>query len=317
MSNTSNTTVNTVNKIPENLKKRLLLSNAKYNVSLNNKSHTSDTYAAAFIGYLNLGPLEALENDPCSQIFVNNKTVCIKQYEIGTFISDCLKAYKMFTTQEYKPFSNIISSSSTQRLVSSFDVYKSGYFYQIRSQFKKKDESTESAFYLEENDENDANWLYTQRGVVFSQEKLHVLLSHLDFLLLSTLHQNDVGQRYLSEIYEGCQESQSTIILDKFFENLDLCEVNTMPYLARRKKIKELVRNYAKYYLGPTKKETMGDFTKSKIIQNLVINFNLVCAVLSVLKFFFFKFICPIENVKSLPSTVGQQTTPLNSTKIT
>ena len=317
MSNISNNnpTVNSVNnKLPENLKKRLLLSNANYNVSLTNKSNTSDTFAAAFIGYLNLGPLEALENDPSSQIFVNTKTVMIKHSEIGSFISDCLKAYKMFLSQEYKSFSNIISSSSTQRLVSSFDVYKSGYFYQIRSQFKKKDESTESTFYVEESDENDANWLYTQRGVVFSQEKLHVLLSHLDFLLLSTIPQNDFGQRYLSEIYEACQESQNMIILDKFFESIDLRDINTMSYLARRKKIKELITNYGKYYLIP-KKKPLQEFQKSKIVQNLMFKFNLVCSVLSVLKFFFFKYVCPIENFNTLPSMVGQQSTSLNSVR--
>ena len=313
-SNTNNTAVSSGNsKLPEGLKKRLLFSNSNYNVPLTNKTNTSDTYAAAFIGYLNLGPIEAVENDPSSQIFVNNKTVMIKLYEIGDFISDCLKAYKMFLSQEYQSFSNIISSSSTQRLVSSFDVYKTGYFYQIRVQFKKKvdyETAHENNFFIdEEEDEKDTNWLYTQKGIIFSQEKLKVLLSHLDYLLLSTVPLNDSGQRYLSEIYEACQETQNTIIADEFFKNIDLRDINSMTYMARRKKIKELLTNYGKYYLNP-KKKPLQDFQRSKIVHNLMHKFNLVCAVLAILKYFFFKYV--VENANSMPSMIGQQTSPLN-----
>ena len=70
--NNSPTNSNNVNnhKLPEALKKKLLLSNANYNVSLVNNSG-SVTYAAAYVGYLNFGPLEAVENDPSNQIFVN------------------------------------------------------------------------------------------------------------------------------------------------------------------------------------------------------------------------------------------------------
>ena len=315
MNNTSinNQTV-TNSKLPEGVKKRLLLSNSNYNIALVNNS-SPITYAASYIGYLNFGPLETQENDPSNQIFVHNQTVSLRHLEIAPFINDCLKAYKMLITKEYKPFSNIITSNANQRLISSFDSYKSGYFYQLRIQFKKKPEEQENQFSLDNyvGNENDSDWLWTQKGIVFSYEKLNQLLSHFDFLLLSTLPSNDSGQRYLSEIYEAAQESQNGIILDDFFKNLDLNEVNTMSFIARRKKLRELLTNYGKFYLA-VKKKPLQDFQKNKILNNLMHKFTLVCSLLAVLKYFFFKYVLPINNnfLTNDSANIGQQSIQVN-----
>ena len=310
-----NNNVNNINKsfsnangkIPDGVKKRLLLSGTNYNIALTGGNTVC--YVGSYAGYINLGPLEPVDNDPSSQMFVNSQTVMINQQALPGFINDCLRAYKMLVSKDYEPFTNVLTSNQNQRLISSFESYQNSYIYQIRIQFcKRTDENSKENSYLENDEEN---WIFTQKGVVFSFEKLHTLLSHFDFIIMSTLPQNDSGQRYMAELYEACQESNANSpILEDFFKNLDMTEINTLSYIARRKKIKELVSNYGKYYLA-VKRKPLQEFTRSKIVHNLMYKFQIVCCLLSVLKNFFFKYIAPAETFSG--GNVGQMAIAMNN----
>lgn len=263
-------------------KKNLLISKARYHSTLSET--TNSVNVASFPGCLAMGVVTNTEDDS-QLVFIPQKTVLLYHDCIAQFVVDVILAYRQLKTKNPEPFFHIINTSTYQRVTTSLERYKNNMIFQVRIQFKNESKNTEECAAEEENA---TVWTYTQKGVVLSLNKLHQLLEQMDSIIMGILSPSDKCEEWLSCFFELALEQPDVRIHTIFLDGLDLNDLSTIPYMVRKRKIKEILNLFCKYSAGSGKKKTMNDGQKRRITTTLISRFKILFSLMYFVQNFIF-----------------------------
>ena len=299
-------------KVTEKEQKRLLLSNARHRIVLTNNESTINV--ASYHGHINFGPVEPSSVEADSHIFIQNRTVVIYHDAIAPMIRDCLEAYKMYKSRDFKPFEHVLSTTTYQRIISSFAYYQNAYFYQLRIQFRPKRKLDENgspeSLYETIDDISEADWKYTRKGIVLNSKTLYDLLRQMDYLVLWSLPPNDPGQTLLSDIYEKAHTLPLSRLADEFLKNVNVENVNNFPFLARKKKIRELLSIYSRFRTEEGKKKPFSETQIQRNVALLIERFIHIFLLFYILKNFSYIYMGKVEYNEENNSTITENSAP-------
>lgn len=232
---------------------------------------SSDLFCASYLGKLVIGNIET---DERLQTRFGNRSLAIPNEHFFNFVSMLRKGKTSYQTSSTIPFEEIVfQPTKTHRLVAIYNNYgDEGFRYGLRLKWgwlfdKKYQEKIKLGQAEPIEAQNNAEWLFLQRGFTLSEDQLDILMSQLKPLLENTFYHQPDSAMKIQEFLDFMIDSKPDIseILDNF-PNMD--------FVSKKKCLQEWISQMYK-----EKGLDMDDFSQKNLLDCLAGYMSLIFAL--------------------------------------